>query len=72
MKYRIFEKHWDWLKRNVPTDQSCKWVVVDDCQLPVRNLVNVDLHYGITDKDIIRMFSMFLHDKEISWSPTYA
>lgn len=63
---------YDWLNRNVPVNQSCKWVVVDDFQLPVHNLVNVDLHYGITDKDIIRIFSMFLHDEEISWSPTYA
>lgn len=56
----------DWLMNNVPENQECKWIVVDDIPLKCgKHLENVDLKQGVTDKHIINIFGKFLHEKEI-------
>lgn len=55
------EAIYDWLKRNVPKGQSCKWMVVDDFDLPVgQHLMNVTLESGLDDKKLETIFGKFL------------
>lgn len=59
---------YDWLHENVPKGQSCKWIVVDDFNLPCDiHLENVDLKIGITDRNIINIFSKFMHNDMITF-----
>jgi hypothetical protein len=50
----------DWLHRNVPVGVICKWLVVDDFELPVKHMINVSLDEGMTPKKIMELFSRFL------------
>ena len=56
---------YDWLHRNVPLGDSCKWMTVDDFDLPIGNhLVSCSLQNGMTVNLIDKLFgSLLLQDR---------
>ena len=56
----------DWLYKNTPKGQKCKWMVVDDYKLDLyQHQIRHSLEKGMTDALIMKLLSDMMHRQDI-------
>jgi hypothetical protein len=59
---------YDWLHRNIPSTDACRWVVADDYELNIpQHQIKVNLDIGLTDSQLVDMFTRLMHETQITF-----